>query len=658
MIRTIPEFRDLLHSYKQEDIDRILRAANKSKELHEGQFRESGDFYFIHPLQVSEILVRMRMDATTVMAGLLHDSIEDTLYDRDDLNREFGDGVSALVEGVTKIAKVTPQNRNSIQADTIRKMFFAMVKDIRVILIKLADKLHNMRTLEYKKPERIQAISQECLDIYAPLASRLGINWLKDELEDLCLKHLQPTIYAQLKDYVNQKKSDRKNYLARITTKIQEVAEEEDLQVSVVTRAKHFYSIYNKLHYRGKNLDEIYDLLGVRIICKSIATCYVMLGIVHRLWMPIEGRFKDYIAMPKSNRYQSLHTTLMGYDGKLLEIQIRTMDMEQVAQHGVAAHWKYKENIHKDRHKDFTIINSLKSLDSIQGQDFLDEMKREILKDSIYLFTPKGNVIQLPRGATSLDFAYHIHTEIGHHIMGAKADGVIIPLKTPLKNTQVVEIITHPHARPNLNWLRFVKTRSARSKIRAWINKHDESLFVDRNIVARQKETSPQKQKRPDNIYHLKTENTRVRVGHERNLLVHFANCCHPKSGDNIVGYVSRGRGIIIHQKNCHNFLHLKDAMERSLEVEWETTSPRVTQKFLVTAKDSSDLFSAIERAIRKNHGHLIEGRVEHSETSDAQTLEGHFTTELDKHEDITAIMTNIRSIPSVISITRIAQSD
>ena len=659
MIRSIDEFSELLTSYKQEDIDLILQAAGKSQQLHEGQFRASGDPYFTHPLQVGEILVRMRMDPTTIIAGLLHDSIEDTSYNRDNLAREFGDKVSSLVEGVTKIDIVRSKSRGTIQADTIRKMLFAMVRDIRVILIKLADKLHNMRTLEFKNPERIRAIAQECLDIYAPLASRLGINWMKDELEDLSLKHLHPEVYLQLKDYVSEKKSDRKDYLAKVTAKIQRIAAKEGIAVKTTTRAKHFYSIYSKMRQRGKSLDEIYDLYGVRIICRNIADCYVMLGLVHRLWMPIDGRFKDYIAMPKSNRYRSLHTTLMGYDGQLLEVQIRTETMEQTAQHGIAAHWRYKNNRrgNNTRHEDLSIINNLKNLDSIEGQDFLEEMKREVLKDSIYVFTPKGDVIQLPHEATAIDFAYHIHTEIGNHISGAKANGSIIPLKQPLKNTQVVEIITHPHAHPRLDWLRFAKTRGARSKIRAWLNKHDEGLFVDRNIVARQMDPHPRQQKRA-NIHLLKTDRTGVRVGQDRNLLVHFANCCKPKTGDDIVGYVSRGRGIIIHQKHCKNYLNIQDVEERSLEVEWETVSPKTTHTFLVTAHHTGDLFSEIECAIRKNQGHLIEGRIEHSETSTSKTLEGHFTMELDTGTDIRAIMKNIRAIPNVLSISRVDQGD
>ncbi len=666
---TIDDFRSLLNEYGREDTQLISKAANKSKQLHEGQFRASGDPYFIHLLQVAEILLRMHLDSDTLVAGLLHDSIEDTTYTREELIKDFGEDIAKLVDGVTKIDIVKAKNKNSVQAETIRKMLFAMVKDIRVILIKLADKLHNMRTLQFKKPGRIKAIAQECLDIYAPLAGRLGISWMKDELEDLCLKHLHPAVYSQLKECVKEKRSERGEFLDKITGEIIENARVERIEVETKNRAKHFYSIYSKMRTRGKGIDEIYDLLGVRILCNSVPDCYVLLGIVHRLWMPFEGRFKDYIAMPKANRYQSLHTTVMGYDGRLLEIQIRTHAMEETAQHGVAAHWQYKRSQQGDRsnHEDLTIINHLRNMDRkpIAGGEFLDEMKREILKDSIYLFTPKGDVIQLPKGATALDFAYHIHTEVGSHTYGAKADGTIIQLKQPLKNTQVVEIITHPHAHPHLEWLRYVKTRGARSKIRAWINRHDESLFVDQNIVARKKqeELSPRKKgkNRANGSHLLESNKPGIRVGRERNLMINFANCCSPKTGDEIVGYVSRGRGIIIHRRDCRNFNNIKDVKDRSIEVEWETVSPKTTRKFLVNARKTGDLFSEIESAVRKYQGHLIEGKVDavHSGSANqAASLQGHFTMELENKQNISRILKNIRSIPSILTITELKNEE
>ncbi|HKJ86806.1 MAG TPA: RelA/SpoT family protein, partial [Spirochaetia bacterium] len=406
MVQTIAEFTERLDSYTPENRERIIRAAEKSRELHEGQLRESGEPYLVHPLQVAEILIDLRLDASAVVSALLHDVLEDTKMTRAELRQEFGKDVEQLVNGVTKIAAVKAQNKSVQTTETIRKMLFAMVKDIRVILIKLADKLHNMRTLEYKKEHRRRAIAQETLDIYAPLAGRLGIAWLKDELEDLALKHVNNAAYDQIKAFVSQKRSERSDYLERVEESIHQAAEEAGIDIEVETRAKHFYSIYEKMRRRGKDLEEIFDLLGTRIVCDTPSQCYTLLGLVHQIWPPIEGRFKDYIAMPKANKYQSLHTTVMGFDGKLLEIQIRTREMHQTAEYGIAAHWVYKQGLTREqaRKEDLAIINRVRDLGAIRltSNEFLEEIKREILKDSIYVFTPKGDAIQLPRGATAI----------------------------------------------------------------------------------------------------------------------------------------------------------------------------------------------------------------------------------------------------------------
>ena len=662
MIRTVEEFSAIISSYSPEDQATILRAARQSEKLHEGQFRESGEPYLVHPLQVAEILIGLKLDAAAIVSALLHDVLEDTTMSRQDLRREYGKEIELLVNGVTKIATVKAKNKSVQTTETIRKMLFAMVKDIRVILIKLADKLHNMRTLEYKKEHRRRAIAQETLDIYAPLAGRLGIAWLKDELEDLSLKHINRQAYDQIKAFVAAKRGERSAFLERVEESIKKAADEENVAIEVETRAKHFYSIYEKMRRRGKPLEEIFDLLGTRILCNSPNACYTLLGIVHRLWHPIEGRFKDYIAMPKANRYQSLHTTVMGLDGKLLEIQIRTHEMHQTAEYGIAAHWLYKEGLTREqaRKEDLEVLNRVRDLGSVRitSNEFLDEIKREILKDSIYVFTPKGDVIQLPRGATAIDFAYHIHTEVGHHTMGAKADGSIIPLRAELKNTQVIEVLTSPSAHPHLNWLRYARTTRTRQKIRHWLNKHDESLILDKSIVARKK-ASETPETRPDEAQTDEPGPTRVldpsrvgvRVGDERNMMIHFANCCHPTTGDDIVGYVSRGRGIIVHKQSCRNLNYIPDFESRRIEVEWETISPRETRRFKVIARRTSDLFSEIEGAIRKFRGTLIEGRLE--ETEDDR-LEALFTIELDRRDDFKKVMKNVRTIPQVLNITAI----
>jgi len=662
MITSIEQLEQKIEFYSEEGKNLILKAAEKSRELHEGQFRESGETYFVHPLQVAEILIDIRLDAATIIAALLHDVLEDTEMTRVELRDEFGKEVEQLVNGVTKIASVKAKNRSTQQSETIRKMLLAMVKDLRVILIKLADKLHNMRTLEHKTADRRKAIAQECLDLYAPLAGRLGIAWLKSEFEDLSFKNLNRDEYNQIKTAVAQKRGERSDYLDRVAKKIEEASAAEGLDVEVDARAKHFYSIYEKMKKRNKSIEEVYDLLGIRILCNSSTECYTVLGLVHRLWPPIEGRFKDYIAMPKSNRYQSLHTTVLAFGGRMLEIQIRTHDMHRTAEYGIAAHWLYKSGMSSDNigREELVIINRLKSMNAlhITSNEFLEEIKGEILKDYIYVFTPQGDAIQLPRGATAIDFAYHIHTEIGDHISGAKADSQIIPLKNELKNTQVIEILTSPNAHPHLNWLRYVRTSRARGKIRHWLNKHEENLFIDKSVVARKRpastEPSPERKGKAEDADGVPQQTLQppdkvgVKIGDERNMMIRFAQCCNPRTGDDIVGYISRGRGIIVHKRGCRNLEFIDDYNERAVEVEWETVSPKATRRFRVVARKTSDLFSEIEGAVRKHQGHLIEGRIDENERGQ---LEAHFTMELESKDDFRKVMKNIRTVPAVISI-------
>ena len=620
-------------------------------------------------------MLEMQMDATTLAAALLHDTMEDTILSREELKSRFGAEVEALVFGVTKIDIANSANKSTAETETIRKMLFAMITDIRVILIKLADKLHNMRTLQFKAAERQKSIAQDTLDIFAPLAARLGMSGIKDELEDLSLKFLQADVYQQIKAYVSQKKDERGLYLKKVSEAIIQIARTENINIEVESRAKHFYSIYQKMKERNKKLEEIYDFLGITVLCDSMHECYILLGLVHRLWMPIEGRFKDYIAMPKANRYQSLHTTVMCYDGKLIEIQIRTRQMDETAEFGVAAHWLYKQHTiggPRPENGELAIINKLKDLnaESIATGDFLDEIKRELLRDSIYVFTPQGDVIQMTKGSTAIDFAYHIHTEIGNHASAAKADGVIIPLKAPLKNTQVIEIITNPHARPHVDWLRYVKTGKTRHKIRAWLNKHDESLFIDRNIVARKpkelppahpailsprpsgetESPAPGQTSRGD----LSQKRLPIKVGEERNMMIHFANCCTPVTGDDIVGYVSRGRGIIIHRQDCHNMLHIPDLAERSIEVEWESVSPRIKRVISLDAHKSSDLFGEIESTIKRHRGQLVSGKLEDNHSG---YLEGRFILDLPRREDFKKVLRDLKQIRAIIRLADISDT-
>jgi GTP pyrophosphokinase len=412
---------------------------------------------------------------------------------------------------------------------------------------------------------------------------------------------------------------------------------------------------------RGKPLEEIYDLLGLRVLVESTSQCYELLGLVHKLWMPIEGRFKDYIAMPKSNRYQSLHTTVMGYAGKIIEIQIRTQGMHQTAENGIAAHWLYKSGALKEEEKtkELSVINKLREWQGAGAAsgDFLDEIRKELLRDSIYVFTPKGDVVELPNGSTAIDFAYHIHTDIGDKCTGAKADGAIIPLKEPLKNTQVVEVMTSQTAHPHLDWLRYVKTSKARSKVKHWLALNDPGLIFDRNIVARKKEEVPHAivYQKPKEGEPIETETqirdpskVSIRIGQERNIMIRIAQCCTPSTGDSIVGYISRGRGITVHRIGCPSIASIKDFAERSMHVEWETVSPKSTRRFQVTARLTSNLFSEIEGALKKFGGHLIEGKLEES---NHEVLRGFFTVELDNREDFGRVMKSLRTIPTVVNI-------
>ena len=662
----LKRFAEMLERYPEEERRRILSAARWAEGLHHGQKRASGEPFLLHPLSVAEILVEARLDADTVIAALLHDALEDTGLSTAELRREYGRDVEALVQGVTKISVIRGMSKMTQAAETIRKMLFAMVKDIRVILIKLADKLHNMRTLEYLDPESRKRIAGECLDIYAPLAGRLGMSRIKGELEDLSMRVLHPRAYEQIQRFIADSEENRGEFLRLMGSRIEEEARGAEIPITVESRAKHLYSIYRKMRKRSKALEEIYDLVGIRLLCDTPGQCYELLGLVHSLWKPIEGRFKDYIAMPKSNLYQSLHTTVMGPDGRLLEIQIRTRQMHRTAEEGIAAHWLYKREHDHEAFKPeaLTIINMLKSWDStgVTSPDFLEEIKRELLKDSIYVFTPQGDIMELPRGATALDFAYHIHTEIGNHCMAAKVDGNLIQLKEELKNTQVIEILTAPSARPHLNWLRFVRTHRARSKIRHWLLQNEPDLIFDRNIVARRKAEGPAAPPAParrrrarrtrgieETETHLRdTSKVGIRAGEERNLMIRLAGCCRPSSGDPIVGYVSHGRGIAVHRADCPNLKSIREFTERKIEVEWETVSPKATRRFKVTARRTGNLFSEVEGALRKYRGHLIEGKLEESATG---VLEGFFTVELDNREDLSRIGKALRAIPSVVNI-------
>lgn len=658
-----------LARYRPDEARRIRTAAELAAAAHDGQRRASGEPYIAHPLTVGRILIAIRMDADAVCAGLLHDAIEDTGVSERELRERFGAVVAELVQGVTKISQLRGQSRTVQKAETIRKMLLAMARDVRVIIIKLADKLHNMRTLEYLVPERRKRIAEECLEIYGPLAGRLGMYRIKSELEDLALRVLQPAVYEQLRQFVTQRRGDRHGYLLRIRDLLAERAAERGLDLQVRSRVKHFYSIYRKQRDRGKGIDEIHDLFGIRVLCADAGRCYEALGLIHSLWPPMEGRFKDFIAMPKSNGYQSLHTTVMGPEGRVVDVQIRTRDMDRTAENGIAAHWLYKQR--QRRSAEPSIITKLREWGAAgdatatpdpNTPEFFEHVKREILRDSIYVFTPRGDVIELPRGATPIDFAYHIHTEVGHRCRGAKADGAIVPLGSELANTQVVEILTASNARPTLRWLQFARTSRARTKIRQWLTQNDPDLILDRAIVAKKSaaaqaaEPAPppagaapgRRRPRPagDAQTVMDPDKMAVRAGGFDGLMINFAGCCSPASGDPIVGYVSRGKGITVHRADCRNMLAIRDLDERRIDVAWESVSPKQTFDFRVVAGETAHLFSEIESGLRKIGAHLIAGKLE--EGAEAAARRGTFTVEVEPGTDRAAVIKNINAIPAV----------
>ncbi|MCL2480401.1 MAG: RelA/SpoT family protein [Spirochaetaceae bacterium] len=655
--------------YPEQDISDIMNAVRYGEKMHSDQKRASGEPYFIHPIAVAKILIELNLDKNTIIAAILHDTVEDTDADYNIIETNFGEEVAKLVDGVTKITVVKAANKSAQEVETLRKILIAMVKDVRVILIKLADKLHNMTTLSYLNKERQKAIAEECLEVYAPIAGQLGISWIKAELENLALKHLHPISYKQILEFLDAKKIEKEEYQKDIENKLKQAAKEEDIEIEISARVKNIYSIYRKMRDNEKSLEEIYDIFGIRILCDTANDCYAILGLVHKLWIPIERRFKDYIAVPKSNRYRSLHTTVITDEGKLLEAQIRSYEMHKTAEYGIAAHWLYKKGktTNNLNPNDISLINRLMQWNNLENYetDFLKDLKKEILKDTIYVFTPDGDIFEMPIGSTAIDFAYSIHTEVGDHTAGAKADGYIIPLSRHLKNTQVIEIITTKNAHPTPHWLKIAKTTKAKSKIRHWLNRNsnllkdatknkkqetaEEDKLNKQNKEAKITDESEQYNDSDILVMEIRDKNKiTLSVNGEKNTMINFARCCSPVSGDIIIGYISVGRGIIVHKSDCKNLKNIKNLNNRTIDVQWEAVSKKASRKFKVTARKTHNLFSEIEGAIKKHNGHLIEGRLAES---DNEKLTGFFTMELDNDEDFGKAVKSIRTIPSIINI-------
>ena len=645
------------------DAGLIRRAYEFSRGMHKGQKRQSGEPYFVHPVGVASLIADLRLDVASVVTGLLHDTVEDTLTTLDEVKAEFGDEVGTLVDGVTKLSQVNFTSREEKQAENFRKMILAMARDIRVILVKLADRTDNMRTLQHLAPERQRDIAQETLDIYAPIAHRLGVSWIKNELEDNALRYLRPEVYYQLKRNVAKKKAERTRYINEFSAVLARKLTEAGIEAEVSGRPKHFYSIYGKMQRENLLYDQIYDLVGFRVIVDTLTECYGALGVVHANWKPVPGRFKDYIALPKNNMYQSLHTTVIGLYGERLEVQIRTHEMHRVAEFGIAAHWKYKggELVGAAEAQRFAWLRQLLEWQQnvSDPQEFLGSVKEDLFSDEVFVFTPKGDVLNFPEGSSVIDFAYRIHSEVGHHCAGARVNGRLVPLRYRLHNGDTIEIVTTANQTPSKDWLSTVKTSRAKARIRAWLRhqQRTRSLAVGREILERDltrhqldikkvqregglaqaahalgvkdeegliasvgygKITTAQVLSRllPEEELARRAEREEgalrkflrrvagaggqgagVQVSGVEDVLVRFGKCCDPLPGERILGFITRGRGVTVHATDCPRVLESDPA--RRVEVVWESGANGMRPVNLeVVCVDQPGMLAAITKSI------------------------------------------------------------
>ena len=694
------------------DIPLIRKAFEFSEKAHSGQYRESKTPYLGHCLEVASILAEQHLDSATIAAGLLHDVVEDTDVTIDQVKAEFGEEIAQLVDGVTKIGELKFKSLEEEQVEYFRKMLLSMTKDIRVIIIKLADRLHNMRTLDSLDKDKQKRIAAETREVYAPLAHRFGMAKIKWELEDLSLKYIDPEAYNQLVKKVNERIEDREAYIREITEPLKKELAKAGISADITGRPKHFDSIYRKMKKREKPFEEIFDLFAIRIIVNSEGDCYHALGIVHTLWMPVADRFRDYIALPKSNMYQSLHTTVIGPRGKMVEIQIRTDQMHRTAEYGIAAHWLYKEGRKEpdESDKQMTWLRELLEWqkDLTNPSEFLEYLKIDLFRDDIFVFTPKGELKQLPKGSTPLDFAYAVHSEVGDHCIGAKVDGKMIPLNTVLVSGQEVEVVTSSHQNPSQDWLKIVKTSRARSKIKHWLRqkRYEESVVLGREILERElkkhsvkmpsepeladlamglnfrdsgamfygigngsysfrhilsKFIPPEEQKeiRPSIIRRLVDKTIGggrgIRVGGMGNMMFRFAQCCQPVPGEAIVGFVTRGRGVSIHRADCPNALQMLTEDERKVEVEWDT---RKDQSFIVKldvlVQDRKNILKDITQAIADTDTNVRGAEIKGGETASM----GNFIIEVKNISHLNKTLKKIKNVKGVIQVERAKGSE
>ena len=708
---------------RRNDLKLIKRAYDFAKEKHGDQLRKSGEPYIIHPVQVAYILAGLELDDATICAALLHDVAEDTDVTIQDISKEFSPEIAEMVDGVTKLGNLKYTSAEEQQVENYRKMFLAMGKDIRVILIKLADRLHNMRTLKFLKRDRQIAIAKETADLYAPLANRLGMYSLKWELEDLSFKYLCPDEYREIVEGIDKKREERLQFINQIVEQISQELKKQKIKAEITGRAKHLYSIYRKMKRDNKNLDQIYDLFALRILVDNVKDCYAALGVVHELYNPMPGRFKDYISVPKPNMYQSLHTTLIGPKGTPFEVQIRTWEMHRIAEFGIAAHWAYKE-ANKDKKTSVTVKEDKLAWlretlewqkDMQDPQEFLNTLKTELFVDEVYVFTPKGQIKVLPRGATPIDFAYSIHAEIGHHMTGCKINSKMMPIITTLKNGDIVEIVTSDQSKgPSRDWLKFVKSTTAKNKILAWFKKTQRAENIEKGKTLIEKEIkrisipyskifkseyitpalerykfntiedmysavgfgaiSPTKiiakmlevykKDNPDEfieetLEHFAKQKTRkttpsnvgIVVKGIDNCLVRLSKCCNPVPGDEIVGFITRGRGVSVHRKDCVNINDLISQEDRMIDVYWYNDSQSAYNvEIEVLANDRNGLLADIIKQISSVKTRLIGVN---SKVNKEKIVVTDLTVEVENLEDLNNILKALRKVDNVYEVNR-----
>ncbi len=714
---THDELATAIRTYQPDaDIGLLIQAYAFSERMHQGQKRRSGEPYFVHPAGVAKILTQMRLDVPTVVTGLLHDTVEDTLTTLDQVEQDFGEEVAALVDGVTKISKINFSTREERQAENFRKMILAMGRDIRVVLVKLADRAHNMRTLSYLSPDRQREISKETLDIYAPLAHRLGIYWLKSELEDNALRYLHPEIYAQLKRDIAKKKAEREAYIEEVIGILNHKLDESQISAQIHGRPKHFYSIYQKMQAQNLLFDQIYDLVAFRIIVGSVSECYGALGIIHSHWRPVSGRFKDYIALPKANRYQSLHTTVIGPHGERIEVQLRTQEMHRTAEEGIAAHWTYKEGrpvVEEDQRFSW-LRQLLEWQQQVQDpQEFLHTVKGDLFTEEVYVFTPKGDLHNFPQGASVIDFAYRVHSEVGNHCTGGRVNGRMVPLRYQLRNGDTVEIVTKLQQTPSKDWLKIVKTPKAQARIRQWVKAQQRERSValgcellERELARHRLDLAQlRKQGKFDaalKALGLKDEETLlaaigygqttvgnvtshflphpdtkqweavdaaeleeirqksireegrggVQVGGISDVLVRFGRCCNPLPGERILGVITRGKGVTVHAVECQRLL--ESDPQRHVAVSWDNAS-HLTRlvKVEVLSEDRPGLLAAMSKAISSVKVNIKTANVQ--TLSDKRAL-NMFEVMVSSAEDLGRVMDNLKKVRGVVKVIRVRE--